>query len=316
MIGLSDTDELIGVESMTPLEREAVSKLVKHDSHSVDLFVDTRTTLLRRVNSGDKESFEEFYNIYCPAMLKYLGLSEGSRAERDQWDIVQTVFAKFYKTFALVEDPSSGARVIPRNLMEVLVKTDKKTGRTANVKFRQYLMTCLKNAVRSQWRHETKKGKISICSIDTRISANEKTTWKDALEAQGVNPKFLDLVDEEGERLSAAWGIWQAVIKGFLFDESIDEWKRDVIYQILANGASIEDLAEKWGIRKNTIEVARTRGRQKAEKITKQIYDMLSDGDADLEKESRKLYEMVSRMRPSRRIDRFMIELSKELLKG
>ena len=87
-------------------------------ARSSELFAKTRTTLLRRVNAGDCEAFEEFYNLYAPAMLKYLGFSYEAATEQDQLDIVQTVFAKFYKAFALVEDPDTGKKRVPRNIFE------------------------------------------------------------------------------------------------------------------------------------------------------------------------------------------------------
>lgn len=279
-----------------------------------DKFAKTRTTLLRRVNAGDKDAFAEFYDLYCPAMLKYLGLTADSKTERDQWDIVQTVFARFYKNFAQTVDPATGKRVIPRDLMKVLVKTDKRTGKTVNVHFRQYLKICIKNADRAKWRAETRSGKVNVVSIDSQVSADEDATWKDFLESRGVNPKDLDLANAEGERLSAVWGIWRAVIRGFLLDSSIDEWARDVVYQIFANGTSIDDLAQKWGIRKNTIEVTRLRARKKAEKITRQIYEMMTSEDVNLERETRRLYQTVAEMKPGHHVDKFMIALAKDLL--
>ena len=279
-----------------------------------DRFVKTRTTLLRRVNSGDKEAFAEFYDLYCPAMLKYLGLTADSKTERDQWDVVQTVFARFYKNFAQTVDPATGKRVIPHDLMKALVKTDRKTGKTVNVRFRQYLKICLKNAAWAKWRAETRAGKVDVVSIDSRVSADEEATWKDFLESQGVDSKALDLANAEGERLAAVWGIWRAVVRGFLLDSSIDEWTRDVVYQIFANGASLDDLAQKWGVRKNTIEVTRLRARKKAEKITRQIYEMMLSEDVDPEREARRLYQMVAKMKSGRCVDKFMVALAKDLL--
>ena len=87
-------------------------------------------------------------------MLKYLGLVDGSKTERNQLDVVQTVFAKFYKAFALTEDPNTGKKRVPRSIFAVLNGTNKKTGKSYSIKFRQYLLTCLKNAVRTVWRDE------------------------------------------------------------------------------------------------------------------------------------------------------------------
>lgn len=328
-------NELNGEAAMTSTEREAVARRAQHGPHDSSLFVKTRLTLLQRVNNGDKEAFVKFYNLYCPAMLKYLGLIEGAKTERDQWDVVQTVFAKFYKKFAQVENPETGERIIPADLMAILSGEDKKTGKAMNRKFRYYLQACLKNAVRAKWRKETKGGKVKVCSIDTPISPDEDKTWREILESQGVDTRTLDLKDEEGERLAAVWGIWRAVVKGFLFDGSIEEWKRESIYAVLARGASISDQAAQWGIRKNAMEVTLTRGKQRAREVTKKIYEMLAEKDVDFEKETRRLYEMVSKMKPTdedvdevdaegnvsrkpvkspKRINVFMIELAKGLL--
>ena len=43
-------------------------KRAARPARSSELFAKTRTTLLRRVNAGDREAFEEFYNLYAPAM--------------------------------------------------------------------------------------------------------------------------------------------------------------------------------------------------------------------------------------------------------
>lgn len=304
------------IEFDNEVEREAVAKLISNDVHSSELFLTTRMTLLRRVNAGDKKAFEEFYALYCPAMLKYLGLTEGSRKEKDQWDLVQTVFAKFYKTFAMVEDPDTGAKRIPRDLLSVMVRKNRTTGKTCDIKFRQYLITCLKNAVRTKWRSETKRGTVKVCSIDTRIAPNEKTTWKDWLEDQGVDPKLLDCADAQSERLNAVKGIWGAVVKGFLLDESMDDSVRDITYRSIAEGVSTAVLAEYWGVKENYVYQIKHRAIKKAAAITKEIYELLGDDNDDVQGDVDRLCEAVMLMKPSKHVDRFMIELAKELYRA
>lgn len=149
--------------------KEMSIKRAARPARSSELFAKTSATLLRRVNVGDHEAFEEFYNLYAPAMLKYLGFSYEAATERDQLDIVQTVFAKFYKAFALVEDPNTGKKRVPRNIFEALCKTDKKNGKSHTIRFRQYLIACMKNAVRAKRRADTKNGKASFVSADEKI---------------------------------------------------------------------------------------------------------------------------------------------------
>lgn len=293
--------------NQTELECDAVRKLGENEKRSVGLFVATRMTLLRRVNTGDKKAFEEFYNVYCPAMLKYLGLTEEAKTEKDQLDLVQTVFAKFYKAFAMIEDPDTGKKRMPRDLMAA-VKKDKKEGA-----FRRYLLRCLTNAVRSKWRKETKGGKVSVCSIDAKITPYEDTTWKDLLEERGVNPSFLNCQSEEEERLTAVIGIWKAVVKGFVFDEALDDSVRDITYRSIAEDVPVDDLARHWGVTWNNAYQIRHRSIKKAKKITREIYRLLGQDNEDIQSDVKRLYEAVSQMKPSKHVDKFMIGLAKEL---
>lgn len=295
-------------------EKEAIARLVANDAHSSDLFVQTRMTLLQRVNAGDRAAFEEFYNIYAPAMLKYLGLVESSKTERDQLDIVQTVFARFYKIFALTEDPDTGKKLVPKSILSALCGTNKKTGKAYSIKFRQYLITSLKNAVRTKWRDETKKGTVTLVSIDSKVDPEGEKTWKDILADKGVDPKLLDLADEEGERLAAVWDIWHAVVKGFLLDESLDDSTRDIIHQSLENGVDAAVLADKWGTTKGNVYTIKSRGKEMADKVTRAIFGLMVDKDVDIGEEAARLYRAVSTMKPGRHVDKFMVALAKELL--
>ena len=308
-------DKAVGMaKKLTPGEEEAIAHLVANDAHSSDLFVKTRTTLLRRVNAGDRAAFEEFYNIYAPAMLKYLGLVEGSKTERDQLDIVQNVFARFYKTFALTEDPDTGKKRVPKSILAALCGTNKKTGKSYSIKFRQYLITCLKNAVRTKWRYETKKGTVDLVSIDSKVDPGGEKTWKDMLAEKGVDPKLLDLAAEEGERLAAVWDIWHAVVKGFLLDESLEDATRDIIYKSLEKGVEASLLAEKWGTTKGNVYTIKSRGKEMADKVTRAIIELMVNKDVDIGEETARLYTAVSTMKPGRHVDKFMVALAKELL--
>ena len=307
-------------ERDVPIEEEAVSRLIRNDARCSELFVKTRTTLLRRVNAGDQAAFTDFYNIYCPAMLKYLGLYEGSRKERDQWDIVQTVFVKFYKAFALVKDPVTGKKRIPRCIFSIFgERKNKATGKTYSIKFRHYLITCLKNAVRTKWRADTKKGTVNVLSLDSRIQSKNDGKERpvvDLVSDEMAHPENNARAKEDKERQAAIWDIWQAVTKGVLLDEALDDCTRDVIYQSLANNAKAADLAEKWGITENYAYQIKHRGCKMAKKVTRAIFEMISEADVDIDEEAARLYRVVASMKPNKRkhIDKFMIELAKELL--
>lgn len=301
-------------KKLVPGEEEAIARLVANDAHSSDLFVQTRVTLLQRVNAGDHAAFEEFYNIYAPAMLKYLGLVESSKTERDQLDIVQTVFARFYKTFALTEDPDTGKKRVPKSILAALCGTNKKTGKSYSIKFRQYLITCLKNAVRTKWRYETRKGTVDLVSIDSKVDPEGEKTWKDMLADKGVDPKLLDLADEEGERLAAVWDIWHAVVKGFTLDEALEDSTRDIIQQSLEQGVDAAVLADNWGKTVGNVYVIKNRAKEMADKVTRAIFELMVDKDVDIGEEAARLYRAVSTMKPGRHVDKFMVALAKELL--
>lgn len=293
-----------------PTERDA------KPARSSELFATTRQTLLRRVNAGDHEAFEEFYNLYAPAMLEYLGFSYEAATERDQLDIVQTVFAKFYKAFALVEDPNTGKKRVPRNIFEALCKADKKTGTPYRIKFRQYLITCMKNAVRAKWRADTKNGKASFVSADEKIKSDEDTTLKDTISAQDVYPTLVAATEEDRERLAAVWHIWHAVITAVALDESMDDAKRDIVYRSFAEGAKAEELAAKWGLTENNVYVIRSRAKDMAKAATRAVFKMLSAEDVKIDEVAEKLYKAVLTAKPRRRgrVDKFLIGLAKELI--
>ena len=295
---------------LSPGEEDALRRLNNSDAHSIEVFVETRCTLLQRVSEGDKDAFQEFYNIYCPAMLKYLGKKRVSWL--DQEDIVQTVFANIYKSFVLPQDSIFGEALPRRNLLSVLVKTDKESGREHKIKFRQYLLTCMKNAVRTKWREDAKNAEIFV-SLDSKIDETGDRTWKEYLEDYGVDSRSFSCTDAEGERLAAVWGIWQSVIKGILLDESLSDCSRDVMVESLMNDISARTLADKWGITENNVYRLKNRGKEMAENATRAIYKALADGDVDIGKEVGRLYNMVASMKPGRHVDRLMIKLAEKL---
>lgn len=296
--------------------KEMSIKGAARPSRSSELFAKTRTTLLRRVNAGDHEAFEEFYNLYAPAMLKYLGFSYEAATERDQLDIVQTVFAKFYKAFALVEDPNTGKKRVPRNIFEALCKTDKKNGKSHTIRFRQYLIACMKNAVRAKWRADTAKGKVSFVSVDEKIRPDEDATWADIIADFSIDPKAIAVAEEDRESLSAVWYIWRAVIKAVALDESMDDAKRDIVYRSFAEGAKAEELAANWGLTENNVYVIKSRAKDMAKAATRAVFNMLAAEDVEIDEAAEKLYKAVAAAKPSRRerFDKFIVGLAKELV--
>ena len=296
--------------------KEISSDGAARPARSSELFAKTRTTLLRRVNAGDCEAFEEFYNLYAPAMLKYLGFSSEAATERDQLDIVQTVFAKFYQAFALVEDPNTGKKRVPRNIFEALCKTDKKTGKSHTIKFRQYLITCMKNAVRAKWRADTAKGKMRYVSVDEKIKPESDATWADIIADFSVDPKAIAVAEEDRESLSAVWYIWRAVIKAVALDESMDDARRDIVYRSFAEGAKAEELAANWGLTENNVYVIRSRAKDMAKSATRAVFKMLAAEDVEIGEAAEKLYKAVAAAKPSRRehFDKFIVGLAKELV--
>jgi DNA-directed RNA polymerase specialized sigma24 family protein len=296
--------------------KEISSDGAARPARSSELFAKTRTTLLRRVNAGDCEAFEEFYNLYAPAMLKYLGFSSEAATERDQLDIVQTVFAKFYKAFALVEDPDTGKKRVPRNIFEALCKPDKKTGKSHTIRFRQYLITCMKNAVRAKWRADTAKGKMSYVSVDEKIKPESDATWADIIADFSIDPKAIAVAEEDRESLSAVWYIWRAVIKAVALDESMDDAKRDIVYRSFAEGAKAEELAANWGLTENNVYVIKSRAKDMAKSATRAVFKMLAAEDVEIGEAAEKLYKAVAASKPRRRgrFDKFIVGLAKELV--
>lgn len=296
--------------------KEMSIKGAARPARSSELFATTRETLLRRVNAGDREAFEEFYNLYAPSMLKYLGFSYDAATERDQLDIVQTVFAKFYKAFALVEDPNTGKKRVPRSIFEALCKTDKKTGKAHTIKFHQYLVTCMKNAVRAKWRADTKNGKASYVSVDEKIKPESDATWADIIDDFSVDPKAIAAADEDRESLSAVWYIWRAVIKAVALDESMDDAKRDIVYRSFAEGAKAEELAANWGLTENNVYVIKSRAKDMAKSATRAVFKILAAEDVEIGEAAEKLYKAVAASKPRRRgrFDKFIVGLAKELV--
>lgn len=279
------------------------------------LNLETRKTLLERVNGGDKAAFMEFYDLYCPVMLEYLGYHEDGNTEQNEWDIVQLVFTNLYRRFVL-QQPSENGEMGPRgNILSVLARMDKKQGGTKRLAFRSYLIACLKNAMRTNWRKETRGGKMTLVSMDAKIGPTDERTWQDVLAELGWDPRTSDCTDAEGERLAAVLNIWQSVMKGILLDESLSDCTRDVINLSLMENANAADLAKKWGITENHVYKIKFDGKVKAARITKAIFEMLGE-DVDVEKETKRLFEAVASMKPSKHVEEFMIALATKLFRG
>ncbi|MBQ3289109.1 MAG: hypothetical protein IJH50_06830 [Kiritimatiellae bacterium] len=277
------------------------------------LNIQTRNTLLGRVNAGDQEAFKEFYDLYCPAMLEYLGYCENGPTEKNEWDIVQIVFTNFYKRFVFQQTSKDGDSGPRANILSVLARMDKNAKDRG--RFRPYLIACLKNAMRTLWRKETQGGKAKFFSLGEKVGPTDGRTWQEVLEKLEVDPKALDCTAAEGERLAAVLNIWQSVVMGILLDETLSDCSRDVINRSLLEEAKASDLAAKWGITENYVYKIKFDGKEKAIRITKAIYGMLGE-DLDLVKETRRLYEVVSSMKPGRHMEKFMIALAEKLFKG
>ena len=152
-------------------------------------------------------------------------------------------------------------------------------------------------------------------SIDSEVGPTDKRTWREVLADDRCDPQLLDCTEAEGERLAAVLNIWQTVMLGILQDESLSDCTRDIIKQSLVDNAKAADLAKQWGITENYVYKIKCDGKAKALRITKAIYEMLG-GDVDLEKETKRLFEAVASMKPSKHVDKFLIALAKKLFKN
>ena len=134
-----------------------------------------------------------------------------------------------------------------------------------------------------------------------------------------MDPKVLDCAAEEGERLSAVWDIWHAVVRSISLHDERDDAKRDIIYKSLAEGASAEKLAEKWGVTKGSVYTIKSRTIDLVNDVTRAVFKMLGDEDVEIDEAAAQLYRTVASMKPGKRrgrIDKFMIGLAEELLAG
>ena len=125
---------------------------------------------------------------------------------------------------------------------------------------------------------------------------------------------LIVLANEEGERLAAVWYIWHAVVRGVLLDESLEDSSRDVMYESLNNNTPASVLAAKWGIKENNVYRLKNRGKTMANRVTRAIFETMSDKDVNICEEATRLYKAVSSMKPGKHVDKFMIALAKELI--
>ena len=302
----------------TPAEMDAVNRLANNERRSSELFITTRTTLLSRINAGDRQAYEEFYNLYCPAMLKYLGLTKESKGEKDQWDLVQTVFASFWKRFAMVEDPETGRKRVPPSIFKALNPVDKKTGKQVKIKFRQYLLQSLENAKRTKWKKDTKGGKVAVISLETPIEKNgekglETKRLGEILENRASNPGEERLRQESAERYKAMVKVFNIVIKAVVLDDSLEDLTKDVFMRLIKDKDSPSALAQKWGIEENYVYQIKHRNLAKAEKAARALFEFVGGEDSDYDAAIRQLWTEIANKK-IKHYDKFMVALAKEMI--
>ena len=307
-----------GERHLTPAERDALNRLVNNESRNAELFVTTRKTLLSRINAGDRKAYEEFYNLYCPAMLKYLGLTKESEQEKDQWDLVHTVFANFWKRFAMVEDPVTGEKRVPPSIFKALNPVNKKTGKQVKIRFRQYLLRALENAKRTKWSTETKRGKLSVVSFETPIEKNGKEGLEtkrlgDILENQAYNPGEMCLKQEFEERYEAMAKVFDVVMKAVVLDDSLDDLTKDVFMRLIKDKDSPSALAEKWDIKENYVYQIKHRNLGKAEKAARALFKFVGGEDSDYDMAINQLWTEIAGKK-IKHYDKFMVALAKEMI--
>lgn len=303
---------------LTPAEMDAVNRLVNNEKRSAELFITTRESLLSRINAGDQKAYEEFYNLYCPAMLKYLGLTEESKTEKDQWDLVQTVFFKFWKRFAMDEDHETGMKRVPPSIFKALNPVNQKTGRQVRIKFRQYLMQALENAKRTKWSRETKRGAFGVVSLETPVDRNGKKGLEtrrlgDTLENRAYDPGEQRLRQEAKERYEAMVRVFDIVMKAVVLDDSLEDMTKDVFLRLVKDKTSPSALAKKWGIEENYVYQIKHKHLVKAEKAARALFGFVGGQDSEYAVAIRQLWARIANKK-IRHYDKFMVELAKEMI--
>lgn len=315
--GRKRKDDVVDAEKeLSPIEMEARDRLFDNDKRSSSLFVATMETLLVQVNRGDQDAFRKFYDLYCPAMLQYLGWAKNGKTEQNQWDIVQMVFTKFYRHFVM-PGLDSGCNDSPqRSILAALVKTDKESGRTYKITFRQYLKTCIKNAVREKWRSEEKGGKMCTVSVDAKSGPDGVQTFLEKISDTNDRIRIENAEKEKAQDDANALGIWKAVMQGILKDEMLSDCTRDVLQGSFADPpVLVSDLAGKWGITENHVYQIKNRNKKNAIELTRAIFKMMKKNGEEIDDDVYRLHKAVAEMKPGRNANKFLIALAKELIK-
>lgn len=310
--GLKDVSNAVAKNpELLKKKRELKEKMREEDFGSSRLFIDTRTSLLRRLNAGDQEAFNEFYELYSPAMFKYLGkLPYG-----EQKDVVQTVFLNFYKLFCMVEDPDTGIRRIPKSIFDALTKTNEDTGEKTQIKFRQYLITSMKNLKVKIYNKQTKNGKVEISSLNTVINKESQQELIDILEDPTVSPEVIEDDAAEAERREAMEKVWDVVMQAFLLDNAVEDMTRDIFYSLITEKSTEKELAEKWDTSISYIRKVKSLNLQKAALAAKRIYDFIGGPKGNYAREVGRLWKAISEKKV-KHFGPFMVNLAKEVCKG
>lgn len=276
-------------------------------------FFETRVTLLQRVNAGDKRAFEELYNLYCPILLRYLGRSEGSSSAGTQWDVVQTFFTRFYKRFAMVEDPETGEKRIPADLLAVLNPVNKNTGKSVRIKFRQYLLTALKNAWIDEYKKATKNGKLETVSLDAPVGEDGDAKRRgDILPEASIDPRAFEREKADEERHQAMVGIFDLVVKAMANDDSLQDTARGV-FKDLMKGKSASATAKEWGITENNVYVIKNRMLNKVKVAARAVFEFVKGEEGDCQGAINLLWQQIADKK-IKHYDKFMVKLAKEMI--
>jgi ribA/ribD-fused uncharacterized protein len=306
----------VAEKELSPIEMEARDRLFDNDKRSSSLFVATMETLLVQVNRGDQEAFRKFYDLYCPAMLQYLGWAKNGKTEQNQWDIVQMVFTKFYRHFVMPGSDGCCNDSPRRSILAALVKTDKESGRTYRITFRQYLKTCIKNAVREKWRSEEKGGKMCTVSADAKSGPDGIQTFFEKISDTNDRIRIENAEKEKAQDDANALGIWKAVMQGILKDELLSDCTRDVLQGSFADPpVPVSDLAGKWGITENHVYQIKNRNKKNAIELTRAIFKMMKKNGEVIDDDVYRLHKAVAEMKPGRNANKFLVALAKELIK-
>ena len=182
------------------------------------------------------------------------------------------------------------------------------------IAFRQYLKTCIKNAVREKWRTE-EKGKKGTLSLDVKIGSNEGSTLLEKVSDTDERIR-ADYTDEERKKDHAnALNIWKAVMLGYSRDLGLNECTRDVLECSFADSPiPVSELAEKWGITENNVYQIKNRKKKESVELTRAIYKMMSVNADEIDDYVYRLHKAIAEMRSCKNVSKFLIALAKEII--